>query len=157
MVVAFAAKPQPHVREVLLLDVGLVILAIRARAGERHRLGASGAVAHELVVDELAAVVAVEPAQWEGQAGGDIVHLPANTGFAAVGPAAQHAPGGMDVHRVEQPAVPVIERAAAPRHGVHFQVAGSVFGPLGADGNLRAQPAAGPGGGAPPMGHARRD
>ena len=53
----------------------------------------------------------------------------------------------MDVHRVEHPAVPVIQRAATQRHGVHLQKARLTLGPLGPDRNLLAQQRARPRGG----------
>lgn len=63
----------------------------------------------------------------------------------------------MEVHRVKPPAVPVIERAVAQRHGVHLQKARLVLGPLGAEGNLVAQQGARRRGGPAAVLDSRRD
>jgi hypothetical protein len=56
---------------VLLLDVGVVILLVGAAPGELDALGL--AVPVEMVVDELRAVVRVDPAEAEGQGAADRV------------------------------------------------------------------------------------
>jgi hypothetical protein len=55
----------------------------------------------------------------------------------------QFRPGGADIHRVKHPQVPVVEPAAAQRHGVQLQPAGALLGPLAPDRNALAQQAAG--------------
>jgi hypothetical protein len=53
--------------------------------------------------------------------------------------------------------VPVVQRAAAQGHRIHLQVAGSRFGPFGAEGNFPAQQTARTGGGAAAVLDARGD
>ena len=81
-------------------------------------------------------------AKREGEPRAHIVHLPANTGFAAVGQTVQDTPG-VDVHHIEYPAMSVIQAAVEQGHHLQLQVAGGGFGPDGAPGNLVAQQWAG--------------
>ena len=71
--------------------------------------------------------------------------MPANTGLAAVGQAAQGAPGGVAGRTCTRQSGVKALPCAAQGHGVQFQVAGGRFGPLGAEGNLATQQTAGPG------------
>src|SRR3970282_2458258 len=65
-VVSIPADQLANVGPVLLLDVGVVVLLVGTAAGELDLLGA--AVADQVVVEELAAVVGVDAAEAEGQA-----------------------------------------------------------------------------------------
>src|SRR5688572_20766084 len=64
-VVAYVAQQLADVRPVLLLDVGVVVLLVRAPAGELDLLGL--AVVPQMLIDEFRAVVRVDPSEPEGQ------------------------------------------------------------------------------------------
>ena len=68
MVEAFVADLFPDVGGVFLFDVGVVVLLAGAGAGERDRFGQPADVGQQMVVDELVAVVGVDPPQAERQA-----------------------------------------------------------------------------------------
>src|SRR6266403_4966196 len=70
-VIAYVPEELADVRPVLLFDVGVVVLLIGAAAGELDLLGL--AVLPEMLVDELRAVVRVDAAQPEGQAGAELL------------------------------------------------------------------------------------
>ena len=64
-IVAHVAQELPDVRPVLLLDVGVVVLLVRAPPGELNPVAL--AVPDEVGVDELGAVIGIDPPQGEGQ------------------------------------------------------------------------------------------
>ena len=61
------AEQLSWVSSVFLLYVGIVVLFVRPAAGKANRGFSVGEVPYEVVVEELGAVVAVEPAQLERQ------------------------------------------------------------------------------------------
>ena len=67
VVIPFVAKPEPHLRVVFLLDMSVVVLLVGTAAGESHGLGPLLKMPHQVVVDELTAIVAVHSLQDEGQ------------------------------------------------------------------------------------------
>ena len=52
---------------ILLLDVGIVVFVIAPRAGKGNRLWSLRKVSHEMVVQELGTVIAIEPEQRKGE------------------------------------------------------------------------------------------
>ena len=68
VVIALIAEVLPHMRPVALLDAGVVVLAMRADPCEEHRLGPLPQIGHPVMVDKLAAVVAVQSQQRKRQA-----------------------------------------------------------------------------------------
>ena len=141
---------RPH--PVLLLDVGVVVAVIRARAGEGHGLLALVQVAQQVVVEELAAVVAVEAQQREGQPG---LHRArgrqhARRALVPHGPAL--GPLGRDVGVGQAPEEVPGQAGPAVGHAVGFQIAGPRHIPgAGADRDLRLEQAAGFGAAAAPQ------
>jgi len=71
LIVPCVAEQQPHLGPVLLLHMRVVILPIGSTAGEVDGAKAFPKVAPEGVVDELSAIVRVEPQQRKQQAGFD--------------------------------------------------------------------------------------
>ncbi len=96
---AVPADQPAHVGPVLLLDVGVVVLLVGPTAGELDAVGP--AVADQLVVEELAAVVRIDALQTKGQIqahlleGRDDPRLP----FAEHG--SSLGPGGVDIREIE--------------------------------------------------------
>ena len=115
-VVAPIPHELPDVRPVFLLDVGVVVLLVRAAAGELNleRL----AVAVEMIVDELGAIVGVNAAQPEGQGLPDLLQGRLDAAF----PAAEHGPR-FDPRRVDIGHVQRMgELAVGPMAGMGHQV-----------------------------------
>ena len=112
--------PVPHeladVRPVLLLDVGVVVLLVRPAARELDLLGL--AVAVEMVVDELGAVVGVDPPEAEGQDLSDLLQGRLDAGFAATEDGPGLHPRRVDVGHVQR----MGELAIGPVAGVGHQV-----------------------------------
>ena len=63
-VIPHVAQQLPHVRPILLLDVRVIVLLVRAPASELDVM--VRAIAAEMVIDELGAVVRIDPAQPKG-------------------------------------------------------------------------------------------
>ena len=134
---AFVAEELTHGHPVLLLDVGVVVLAVGPRAGEAHRPGSFLEVAHEMVVEELAAVVAVEAEDRKGQAWFDVSDLLQHASAAPAPEGAQASPAGVDVGEGDGPDVLPVDGAATVGHGVGLDEAGAGHIPmLGAQGDL---------------------
>ncbi len=104
------------VRPVLLLDVGVVILLVRAPARELDLLGLT--VPIEMVVDELGAVVRVDPPEAEGEDLSNLLQGRLDAGFAATEDGAGFHPGRVDVGHVQR----MGELAIGPVAGVGHQV-----------------------------------
>jgi hypothetical protein len=84
---------------VLLLDMGTVVLLPGAAAREGDPMEAT--IGQERAVDELGAVVAVEPDERQGPVRPDAVDGAADAGLAFAPDGLQLHPGGGDVHRAE--------------------------------------------------------
>ena len=156
VVVALVAELLAHVRPVALLDVGVVVLLVGPRAREEDGLGPLPRPRHDVVVDELPAVVAVHAQQREWQARFHVLQLRQSAMLAAVFQRTLLCPVRADVHRVEHPEVTVIQRAAAQGHRVHLHPARPFLRPFAANGNALAQQIAGPRAAASPQRHAQR-
>ncbi len=123
-------------RPVFLLDVGLVVLAIRTAAGEGDVLLA--AVAQELVVDEGVVIIRVQAAKRDWEAVADLLEGGEDGALAAVRDGAALAPPRGDIDRAQRVRELAGGGQAAVRDEVNFQEAGPDVIPLGegADGNL---------------------
>jgi hypothetical protein len=146
---AFVAEELTHRHPVLLLDVGVVVFAIGPRAGEAHRHRSFLEVAHEVVVEELAAVVAIKTQEGKGQALFDAADLLEHAGAAPAPDRAQADPAGVEVGEGDGPDVLARNGVAAVGDRVGLDEAGPGHIPvLGADRDLFLEQRAGLGGGA---------
>ncbi len=156
IVVTLVSEVLSHMRPVALLDMGVVVLLVGPGTGEEDGLGALARPGHDVMVDELPAVVAVHAQQLEGQVRFHVLQLPQRAMLAAVFQRALLGPVGADVHRVEHPQMEVIERAAAQGHRVHLHPARTFLGPFAANGNALAKQVAGSRAPAPQQRHTQR-
>src|SRR5215472_2018656 len=101
---------------VLLLDVGVVVLLVRAAAGELNLLRL--AVVPQVLIDELRAVVGVDAAQAEGQRLPELLQGGLDRGLALAEDGGGLHPRGVDVGQVEG----VHELAVAPATRVGDEV-----------------------------------
>jgi len=142
--IAVPADELADVGPVLLLDMGVVVLLVRPTPGEADLPRV--AVAEEMMVDELAAVVGVDIEDLEGQ---DLAHLREGLDDPALalpqdGPGLD--PGRSDVGQVERVGEEPLAAAAAVRDRVELQVASILNIPVFTlDGDLVAEQGPGPG------------
>ena len=131
---------------VLLFHPGVVVFAIRARAGEADRGGPLAEVSEQMPVEELVSVIGIEAQDGERQLCFDLGDARGHRGLASVRHGASLGPLGMDIGHGEAPAKLSRHALAAVGHGVGFEEAGAAHLPvLGPDRNLAAQERAGPG------------
>ena len=71
-------------RPVFLFDMGVVVFFIRSRSGELHSWFVLGEVSAPVMVEELGAVITIEPLEFKGQIGFDVLDLFDDTGGAVV-------------------------------------------------------------------------
>src|SRR6266851_6552141 len=137
---------------VLLFDMGAVVLLPGATAGEGD--AALAAVIVQALVDELAAVVAVESEQRHGQALAHAMHAPAHPLVPLAPDGLELDPGGGDVDGAEGAEVEALRAGPAMRDEIDFEKSGPRVVPLreGADGDLVAEPGPDPRGGGPAQG-----
>ena len=133
--VAVIGHQSSNYRPVLLLHMGIVFLLAGSGAGEGDALLLT--VGKEVVVDELAAVVRVQPQQGEGQVLADVTDGAAHPLLALAHDGAAGHPTGGDVHGAKGVEVLALDTVAAVSHQVYFQKAGLVLIPFseGADGD----------------------
>ena len=127
---AVIANPLTHMGPVFLFDMGVVIFAVRAAAGEVDGLGAVEEMTHEVVVEELRSVVAVKAEELEGERLFDVTELFEDIGFAAAPDGALFAPSGGDVDTVDGIGELTSHGLPAVGDGVGFQEPGPGLVPL---------------------------
>ena len=132
MAQALVADDLPDVSVVLLLDVSLVVLPIGARAGLVNALVLQ--VMIEVVIDEFAPAVAVDPAQGEGLGTADFLQSGKGGVLPTVPKAPDLRPAAEDFHAGQRPNKTPSHVATAMGDGVHFGPA-DLLGvpPLGTD------------------------
>src|SRR2546428_3540278 len=137
---------------VLLFDMGAVVLLPGATAGEGD--ATLPTVVVQALVDELAAVVAVESEQRHGQALAHAMHAPAHPLVPLVPDGLELDPGGGNVHGAEGAEVEALRTAAAVGDEIDLEEPRAGVVPLreGADGDLVAEPGPDPRGGGPAWG-----
>src|SRR6266851_5238532 len=137
---------------VLLFDMGAIVLLPGPTAGEGD--AALSAVVVQALVDELAAVIAVEPEERHGQALAHAMHAPAHPLVPLAPDRLELDPGGGDVHGAERTEVKALRTAAAVGDEIDLEEPGPGVVPLGegADGDLVAKPGPHPRGGGPARG-----
>src|ERR1044071_1655604 len=107
---------------VLLFDMGAVVLLPRATPGEGD--AALSAVVVKALVDELAAVVAVEAEQRHGQALAHAMHAPAHPLMPLAPDRLELDPGGGDVHGAEGAEVEALRTGPAMSDEIDFEKPG---------------------------------
>jgi len=110
-VVPQVAQKPPHVRPVLLLDVGVVVLLVGPSARELNIV--HPAVAHEMRVDKLRAIVGIDPPQGKRQGLANLFQGRAHRLLAAAQHRPRLRPVGVNVGDVER--VTELARGAVPR------------------------------------------
>ena len=65
IIVAFITEVLAHMRPVTLLDPSIVILMVSAAAREEHRFWTLPQVGHQVVIDELSAIIGIDPQNWK--------------------------------------------------------------------------------------------
>ncbi len=121
---SFVAQQLPHVRPVLLLDVPVVVFVVGARPCEADCFWPLLEVAHQMPVEELAAVIAVEAFDGEGQRGFHFARGFHDAVRSFVPHGAQARPAAVDVGVGHAPDETALQRASAVRHGVGFKEPG---------------------------------
>jgi len=117
-VVADVTHELGDVGPVLLLDVGVIVLLVGPAPRELDRLRL--AVAVEMIVDELRAIVGIDPAQAKGQRPPDLVQGRFDAGFAAAEDRPGLDPGGVDVGGIEGMAKLPVRPMPRMRHQIQL-------------------------------------
>jgi len=122
---------------VLLLHVGIVVLAIGARASESNRVLAMLEQFDQMPVEELRSIVTVKPKQREGQGTLNVPDLPQDPRLPFAPESPLFGPTGGNIDRIEGVDELSGHRIAAVGNRVGFQEAGPGLVPLAAlDGDL---------------------
>ena len=142
------ADPLAHMSPVFLFDVGVVVFAVGAAAGEVYGVGAVYEVAQQVVVEELGAVVGIETKQGEWQGLFDIFDLFQDVTFSFTPDGPLFGPTGGDINTVKGISEHAGEGLSAMGDGIGFEEAGTGLVPLvGLDGDVISQERAGFSGG----------
>jgi len=115
-VVPDVAEELPHVRPILLFDVGVVVLLVRAPTRELDVL--LRAVAAEMVIDEFRPIVGIDPLQAKRQLLPHVVERLLDDMLALAHDGARFHPGRVDVGQVQR----VHELAVGAIAGMRDQV-----------------------------------
>ena len=147
-VVAPVADRAAHDGVVLLFDEAVVVFLVGTAPGEGDRLAL--AVADELEVDELRAIIAVQPEQGEREPAADLLQGGKDMALGLVGHHRHLGPAGGHIGQGEREGVLAKGRAAVVGHQIDFTEAGPQVAPVGkgADGHMMLQEGPGPGVGA---------
>lgn len=114
-------EPLTDVGPVFLFDVSIIVTVIRARTGKLDRRVPAEEVFDEMMVDELAAVVAIEAEKREWDGVFDILDLEEDAFFAFAPDGALFGPAGGDIDEVGCIDEHTGERVAAMGNGVGFK------------------------------------
>ena len=85
---------------VLLFDMGVVIFVISSASGELDRLVSFGKVPEEVIIEELAAVIAIKAEDGEREVFFDVLDLFQYTRFALAPYCPLFSPAGSDIDEV---------------------------------------------------------
>src|SRR5512141_1300304 len=94
------SKPLPDMGPVLLFYMGVIVLVVRPASGKLHGFVSLVKVSHQMPIQELRAVIAVEPKQRERQGVFDILDLPENLCFAFAPDRSLFCPAGGNIDGV---------------------------------------------------------
>ena len=137
---------------VFLFDVGIVVFMISPASGELDGLFSVSKVSQEMVVEEFAAIVAIEAADGEWEVFLDVSDLFQDLGFSLSPDGALFSPSGGDIDEVDGIGIHTGDGIAAMSDRIGFEKAGMCFVPLiGFDGDLFSQEGSGFGGGPAPF------
>src|SRR2546429_660897 len=141
-VIAHVPEELADVRPVLLFDVGVVVLLVGPAAGELDLLGL--AVLPEMLVNELRAVVRVDAAQPEGQAGPELLERGLHGRLALAQHRRRLDPGGVDIGEVQRMHELAVPEATAMGDEVNLgEAGGGDIPPVGLHGDGMLEYAAG--------------
>jgi hypothetical protein len=129
VVIAVVADGSADDGVVLLFDKAVVVLAIGAAAGEGNRVELT--VAAQFVVDELTAIVRVDPQKREGELSPDDLESLKNVALRLVFDGSRFGPPRGHVSRIEGLGVLSPGRTTVVGHQVDFEEAGPLLVPLG--------------------------
>jgi len=97
---AIVADPLPYVRPVFLLDVGVVIFVVGPASCELDGLFSFGKVSQEVIVEELASVIAIEAEDWEREDFFNVFDLFQDPGFSFSPDCTLFSPPGSDIDEI---------------------------------------------------------
>ena len=86
---------------VFLFDVGVVVFVIGSASGELHRVFPIGKMSHQVIVEELSSVIAIEAEYGEGEGFFDIFDLFEDASFTFAPHGTLFGPSGGDIDEVE--------------------------------------------------------
>ena len=86
---------------VFLFYVGVIVFMIGTASGELDGAVSVGKMSHQVVVEELGAVIAVEAEEGKGERLFDIFELFQNPGFSLSPDGPLFSPAGSDIHAVD--------------------------------------------------------
>jgi len=133
---------------VFLFDVSVVVFVVGSGASKLDGVFSLCKMPQEMIIEELAAIVAIEAEQGEGQRFFDLLNLFQDIGFPFSPDGSLFRPAGGDVHAVNGIGEHTGEGLAAMGDGVGFEEPGMRFVPLvGFDGDLSSDQGTGFGGG----------
>lgn len=122
---------------VFLFDVGVVIFMIGPASGELDGRFSFGKVPLEVIIEELASIVAIEAEEGEREAFFNEFDLLQDGGFSLSPDGPLFGPTGGDIEQIDGIDVDSGCGIATMSHGIGFKEAGARFVPLvGFDGDL---------------------
>ena len=124
------AEPLADVCPVLLFDMGVIIFVISAATGEMDGAFSFGKMSEEVIVEKLAAIIAIEAKQGEGQSLFDLFDLFEGIGFSFSPDGPLFGPAGGDIDAINGIGEDPGEGISAMGDGVGFEKAWSGFVPL---------------------------
>jgi len=86
---------------VFLFDVGVVVFVVGAGASELGGLFSLGEVFEEVIIEELASVIAIEAAKGEGQGSFDVFDLLEDVGFTFSPDGSLFGPTGGNIDAIQ--------------------------------------------------------
>jgi len=85
---------------VLLFYMGIIIFVVRSAAGEFYGVFSFCKMPHEVIIQELRSVIAIESKEWEGEPFFYVFDLLKDTCFSFTPDGSLFRPSGGDVHGV---------------------------------------------------------
>ena len=127
---AVVSDPLLYVRPVLLFDMGVVIFVAGSASCELDGLFAFGKVSQEVIVEELASVIAIEAEYWEREGFFDAFDLFQDPCFSFARYGTLFGPSGGDIDEVEGIDIDAGCGFSAMGDGIGFEESWSRFIPL---------------------------
>jgi len=127
---ALIAEPLADVCPVLLFDMGVIIFVVSTATGKIDGTFSSAKMSEEVIIEELATVVAIEAEQGEGQSLFDLFDLFEGTRFSFAPDSSLFGPAGGNIDAINGIGEHPVEGVAAMGDGVGFEKAWSGLVPL---------------------------